>query len=51
MRRVFAPNGIPFFEDDMTKFFVGRSPFEVSAADVWRWRACCRAMRELDGEI
>ncbi len=35
-------------EDDMTKFFIGRSPFEVSDADIWRWRACCEALRQLD---
>lgn len=35
------------FEDDMERFF-RRSPFDVSDADVWRWRACCEALRELN---
>jgi len=37
------------YEDDMTRFFVGRSPWEVSSADIWRWRAACEALRELEG--
>jgi hypothetical protein len=36
-------------EDDMERFF-RRSPWEVSAADIWRWKAACAAVRELDGE-
>lgn len=38
------------YEDDMTAFF-RRSPWEVSDADIWRWRAACEALRELrDGK-
>lgn len=37
------------FEDDAGKFF-DRHPSRVSSADLWRWRAACAALRELDGE-
>lgn len=37
------------FEDDMTAFF-GRRPNEVSDADIYRWRACCDALRDLRRE-
>ena len=37
------------FEDDLRAFFVGRSPWEVSDADVFRWRAAVAALRDLDG--
>jgi len=36
-------------EDDMEAFF-RRSPWDVGSGDVWRWRAVCQALRELDGE-
>ena len=36
------------FEDDMRAFFVGRSPWEVSDADIFRWRAAVSALRDLD---
>lgn len=34
-------------EDDMRAFFIGRNPWEVADADIWRWRASCRALREM----
>ncbi len=37
-------------EDDMTRFYTGRTPWQVTNADVWRWRACCEAQREMDRE-
>jgi len=39
-----APAGWGAAYDDMGKFFPG-SPWAVPAADVWRWRACCEAVR------
>jgi hypothetical protein len=36
-------------EDDLERFFL-RPAHKVSSADIWRWRACCNAQRELDGE-
>ncbi len=33
-------------EDDPEKFF-RRSPWDVSPADLWRWKACCHALRQL----
>jgi hypothetical protein len=38
------------YEDDMDRFFVGRSPWQVGAGDIWRWRAACQALRELEQE-
>jgi hypothetical protein len=37
------------YEDDMERFF-RRSAWDVSNADVLRWRAACEALRELTGE-
>ena len=37
------------YEDDMERFF-RRSPWDVTSGDVWRWRAACTALRELEGE-
>ena len=36
-------------EDDMERFFPTRA-WKVPAAQVWRWRAACQALRELDEE-
>lgn len=33
-------------EDDPEKFF-RRSPWDVSSADLWRWKAACQALRSL----
>lgn len=42
-------NALGFEEDDMERFF--RRPWhEVSAADIWRWRACVMALRERDNK-
>lgn len=37
------------YEDDPERFF-DRHPSKISDADLWRWRACCEALREMKGE-
>jgi len=37
------------WEDDPEKFF-RRPPHLISNADIFRWRACCDALREMTGE-
>ncbi len=46
MKTVIAPSGTRLFEDDLTLFF-RRSQWEVSSADIFRWRAAVEAEREL----
>lgn len=48
---VTGSNGRPvvLYEDDMVAFF-RKSPWEVSDADIWRWRASVAALREMEGE-
>jgi hypothetical protein len=39
-------NAAGVYEDDPEKFF-RRSPWDVNSADIWRYRACCDALREM----